>query len=126
MTNTTKAPERLITNGSATMIIQPPAIPLHATDIEWVRADHSDALIAATVDACVEAYASGFEWDYFSGVEDAIRAVTPADARAALDRVRQEARKEALREAADRLNHLGSYGAAQIVLALITKDQANG
>ena len=35
------------------------------------------------------------------------------------------AREEALREAADRLRYFGAYGAAQIVLDLITKDQAN-
>ena len=32
------APDRIVTNKSGTMIITPPAIPLHETDIEWVRA----------------------------------------------------------------------------------------
>ena len=33
------APERIYTNKNGTAIITPPAIPLHETDIEWVRAD---------------------------------------------------------------------------------------
>ena len=41
------APERIITNGNATMIITPPAIPLHATDVEWVRADIHRAEVEA-------------------------------------------------------------------------------
>jgi hypothetical protein len=123
MTDTTKARQRLITNASATMIIQPPAIPLHATDTEWVRADHCDALIAAALIRAEELASRHSDWS-----ADEIkhyRTETMKEATAALDRVRQEARKEALREAADRLNYLGCYGAAQIVLALITKDQAN-
>ena len=36
------APDRIVTNKSGTMIITPPSIPLHDTDIEWVRADLCD------------------------------------------------------------------------------------
>lgn len=35
----TEAPERIYTNKGATALITPPAIPLHPTDVEWVRAD---------------------------------------------------------------------------------------
>ena len=38
------APDRIVTNKSGTMIITPPAIPLHETDIEWVRADLCDPM----------------------------------------------------------------------------------
>ena len=40
------APERIVTNKSGTMIITPPAIPLHETDIEWVRAARIEELEA--------------------------------------------------------------------------------
>lgn len=42
-----KAPDTLITNQSGTAIITPPAIPLHSTDIEWIRKDVADALLKA-------------------------------------------------------------------------------
>jgi hypothetical protein len=43
----TDAPERIITNASGTMIITPPAIPLHPTDAEYIRADLHRARITA-------------------------------------------------------------------------------
>lgn len=39
-------PKRIYTNKSATAIIAPPAIPLHPTDVEWVRSDLVDTLLA--------------------------------------------------------------------------------
>lgn len=51
------APERIVTNQNGTMIITPPAIPLHETDIEWVRADlcdpTQDGRVRALVDAAI-------------------------------------------------------------------------
>lgn len=99
--------------------------------IEYVRADVSDALVAAAIDACAEAYASSFEWEYFSGTEDVIRKVTPTDARAALDRIRQEARQQALQEAMIALSQ-GPVGDGKLrersaaIAALITKDKTDG
>ena len=49
------APDRIVTNKSGTMIITPPAIPLHETDIEWVRTDLCDPLQDARVQALVAA-----------------------------------------------------------------------
>ena len=40
------APEQLYTNKNGTAIITPPAIPLHETDIEWVRAARIEELEA--------------------------------------------------------------------------------
>ena len=41
------APERIYTNKNGTAIITPPAIPLHETDIEWVRAERVARLVRA-------------------------------------------------------------------------------
>jgi hypothetical protein len=147
MTNTTKAPERISAiklQGAkkATFLGGDTSAPFDAT--EYIRADHSDALIAAAYDAAARAafragksvhsgyrdenerLAQRIENELRLEVQAAIRGAVKAGPRAALDRIRQEAREEALREAADRLKYFGAYGAAQIVLDLIEKDQANG
>lgn len=51
-----------------------------------------------------------------------IRALTPADAKAALEDVRREARNEALREAAQELSDCGEHQAVPCILALIDKE----
>lgn len=38
--------DRIYTNKDATAIITPPAIPLHVTDIEWVRSDIVQEMVA--------------------------------------------------------------------------------
>lgn len=128
-----EAPERIwaISDRRRNWTDEKQAGPSECHSIEYIRADVSDALVAAAVDACVEAYASGFEWDYFSGTEDVIRKVTPTDARAALDRIRQEARQQALREAMIALSQ-GPVGDGKLrersaaIADLITKDKTDG
>jgi hypothetical protein len=58
----------------------------------------------------------------------AIRALTPDDATAALERVKREARVEALRDAADMLengNGIGGQLSAKRVRAMIEKEQTD-
>lgn len=109
----TKAPERIITNASGTMIIQPPAIPLHSTDVEYTRTDHALALVAAEREAWaieilthIAAYKAIGQKGAYPRMNESfvntIRARTPDDATAALKARDARIRNEALREAADR------------------------
>jgi len=45
----TDAPREIYTNANATMLVTPPAIPLHETDVAWHRADQSAALVKAAL-----------------------------------------------------------------------------
>ena len=101
-------------------------------DVLVYDADVSDALVAAAYEAAGDAAADAYDamdLPYGSDVAGFVRSLTLADARAALDRIRQEAREEALREAAVICNQ--SYGGSigdvhKAILALITKDADNG
>jgi hypothetical protein len=106
--------------------------PEHAkstSPTEYIRADVSDALVAAayedarnTVITTPSNYAAPTAR---IEIANAIDRLAPTDARAALDRIRQEARDEALREAAQIVSRAGHSLDAEI-LALITKDADNG
>jgi len=112
------------------------------------RADHALALVAAEREACAsiaeECFAPGSEEEVAGEVIAAsIRARTDDDAQAALERVKQEARNEALREAveviqvargrqgataysqADDACDFGFEYAADEVKSLITEDQSD-
>ena len=90
---------------------------------------HESALVAAAYEAAADKYAEmgvagedGYPaWDYFASAAAAIRAMTPADANAALDRMLTEARKEGMREAARLVRPI-----ADAILAAAEKESGNG
>jgi hypothetical protein len=59
----------------------------------------SQAETAAAYEAAAKVYIDG-GWPWHSGAYDAIRALTPADSKAALERMIAEARADGMREAA--------------------------
>ena len=129
----TDAPERIWTCNETTdiFIIEP-----QEDTTEYVRKDVSDALVAAAYEgaAVVAEDANDGIWDaqtgdkvFLDSTAEEIRRGTPADARAALDRIRQEARQEALREAINIYREFAcdETRAEAAILALITKEADN-
>jgi Lar family restriction alleviation protein len=104
---------------------------------KWnTRADHSDALIAAAYEVAGDAAADAYDaLDVPTGSDVAgfVRSLTPADARAALDRVREKALREAMANLARRfaiysdngqsLKAMGFSEACDELETLITKGQ---
>lgn len=99
------------------------------TDIEYIRKDVSDALVAAAYE---DAAGVAVDWANSDverpddGVWMNVVARTPAEACAALDRIRQEARDEALQEAAAICAETPSVTGHLLgpcILDLITKDK---
>ena len=72
---------------------------LSHAEAEYIRADIADARVAAAYEAAANAAKGEGESEFFNPIQ-AIRALTPNDAKAALEAVRREARAEAVREAA--------------------------
>lgn len=117
--------DHIYTNKDATAIICPPAIPLHATDIEWCRVSEAQAMVAAAYE--VAAYeCSGSNLGLTAeDVADDIRDHTPADAREALDAMLAKARGDALRDAAALCDDDPSWSdASDAILALVEKGEA--
>jgi hypothetical protein len=109
--------------------------------IEYLHIDHALDLVAAEREACAsiaeECFAPGSEEEVAGEVIAAsIRSRTDDAAQAALDRLLQEARNEALREAAALVKYEGEEFAgmregvmfdrlSKKILALITEDQSD-
>ena len=96
------------------------------------RADIADAAVAAAYEAAAVEMDLGAhvvsncgideETQAYTNAARIIRALTPDDAKAALEAVRREARAEALREAAQELSDCGEHQAVPCILALIDKE----
>ena len=79
------APERIITNKGGTMIINAPAIPLHPTDVEYVRADVSRTAVEAAYIAGLDAAEKVADDNYEPRLAISIRALKdPAHVRYAV------------------------------------------
>jgi len=138
----TKAPERFTTYNVMMSAESGKEVP--SPEGKWVRfsdhIDHALALVAAAYeDAAQHHDYHATQYTRISSNPDAaahaehakqIRARTNDDAQAALERVKQEARNEALREAAEAArswyHNLGKGTPQDEILALITEDQSDG
>lgn len=94
-----------------------------------VRAEaHAAAIEAAAVAlnargvAEQEDYGLGRETQNFYRARDIVRALHTDASRAAIERIKREAREEALREAANKLRIMGDMGGFEILTALIEKE----
>lgn len=90
----TEAPEKIRTNAAGNAIVTPH--PVWDTDVEYIRADVAQAMVAA---AYQDALLQVSEGDHPFNVIKAISERTPTQARAALDAMLVKAREDALREA---------------------------
>lgn len=88
-----------------------------APDLRDMVATLADALeterakVAAAYELAAEVYWYGFPaWDAFSAARDAIRALTPADAQASLDKLLAEARLEGWRAGREAAAHACDWG----------------
>jgi hypothetical protein len=99
--------------------------------VPYVPRDLHLAKVAAVVEVAGDAAADAYDaQDLPTGSDLAgyIRALTPSAATAALERVKREARVEALRDAADMLengNGIGGQLSAKRVRAMIEKEQTD-
>lgn len=125
-------PERIWVNQKNLPWVDPwPEQQITDTDVEYIRLDVAQAMVAAAYEAAAKyasGYAQGFAdpWvvKHFGLVSGDIRALTPADAQAALDRRDRKMRAEGMREAADVCTRLALDDASFIIRSRAEKGDA--